>query len=96
MKRAVATLLYIYLYFAGVCGQEINVSAAFDTSRIFLGDHINFTVTIDKPLSYLLSVPVFKDTLLKNIEILNGPVIDSSYLKDGRIRIKGRISGNFI
>lgn len=88
MKRAIATLLYIYIYLAGLSGQEVNVSAAFDTSRIYLGDHINFTVTVDKPLSYLLSVPVFKDTLRKNIEILNGPVIDTSFLKDGRIRIR--------
>jgi len=88
MRQAVLILLYIYVCLAVASGQEVNVSAAFDTSRICLGDQINFTVTVDKPVSYLLSVPVFRDTLQKNIEILNGPVTDTSFLKDGRIRIR--------
>ena len=75
MKRAVVILLYIICISAGVLkGQEVNVTAAFDTSRIYLGDQINFTVTIDKPISYLLSIPVFKDTLYKNIEISEGTI----------------------
>ena len=88
MRQAVLILLYIYVCLAVASGQEVNVSAVFDTSRICLGDQINFTVTVDKPVSYLLSVPVFRDTLQKNIEILNGPVTDTSFLKDGRIRIR--------
>lgn len=71
-------------------GQEVNVISAFDTSRIYLGDQINYTLTIDKPVSYILSVPVFKDTLQKNLEILKGPLTDTSFLKDGRIRIRNR------
>jgi hypothetical protein len=88
MKRTVTIVLYICSHVAVVCGQEVNVTAAFDSSKIYLGDHVNFTVTVDKPLNYPLSVPVFKDTIRKNIEILNGPLVDTSFLKDGRIRIR--------
>lgn len=88
IKRLSFILLYIYVTLASLKGQEVNVTAAFDTSRIYLGDQINFTITIDKPISYLLAIPVFKDTLYKNIEILKGPSIDTSNLKDGRIRIR--------
>jgi hypothetical protein len=88
MKKTAAILLHIFVYVATVPGQEVSVTAAFDSSRIYLGDHIYFTVTLDRPISYLLSIPAFKDTLQKNIEILNGPVTDTSVLKDGRIRIR--------
>lgn len=88
MKRFSAILLYIYVSFSGANGQEVKVTAVFDSSRIYVGDQTNFTVTIDKPVSYLLSVPLFRDSLKKNIEILMGPLVDTSFLKDGRMRIR--------
>jgi hypothetical protein len=88
MKRYSVILLYIYISLSAALAQEVNVTAAFDSSRIFIGDQINFTLTIDKPVSYLLSVPVFRDSLMKNIEVLNGPSTDTSFLKDGRMRIR--------
>jgi hypothetical protein len=87
MKRISAILLYIYVSFSVINAQEVKVTAAFDSSRIYIGDQTNFIVTIDKPVSYLLSIPIFRDSLKKNIEILKGPSIDTSFLKDGRIRI---------
>jgi len=68
-------------------GQEVTVTAAFDTSRIFIGDQISFTVSVDQPGDIKLSLPHFKDTLTGKIEILHGPVTDSSGLPDSRIRI---------
>jgi hypothetical protein len=88
MKRFTAILLYIYVSLSGTVAQEVKVTSVFDTSRIYIGDQINFTITIDKPISYLLSIPFFRDSLQKNIEILKGPSIDTSILKDGRMRIK--------
>jgi hypothetical protein len=88
MKRFSAILLYIYVSFSGADAQEVKVTAAFDSSRIYVGDQTNFTVTIDKPVSYVLSIPLFRDSLKKNIEILRGPLVDTSLLKDGRMRIR--------
>ena len=68
-------------------GQEISVSAAFDTTRIFIGDQTGFSVAIDQPADIRLTIPLFKDTLAKNIEILNGPVVDTLKTGDKRIRI---------
>ena len=88
MKRYSAILLYIYASLSGTFAQEVKVTASFDSTRIYIGDQTNFTVTIEKPVSYLLSLPFFKDSLQRNIEILKGPSIDTSFLKDGRIRIR--------
>ncbi len=67
-------------------GQDVKVTSAFDSTRIFIGDQIKFTVTVDQPEGLKLALPVFKDTLVKNIEILSGPVIDSAREK-GRLKI---------
>lgn len=88
MKRLFSIILYIYVSQVAGIGQEVKVTAAFDSSKIYVGDQTNFTVTIEKPVSYILSFPVFKDSLVKNIEILKGPLTDTSFTKDGRIRIK--------
>lgn len=90
MKRFIAIFLFTCIALAGASAQEVKVTAVFDTSRIYLGDQINYTITVDKPVGYILSVPVLKDTLQKNLEILKGPLTDTSFLKDGRIRIRNR------
>jgi hypothetical protein len=64
-------------------GQDVKVIAAFDTSRIYIGDQIKFKVTVDQPTDLPLSILSFKDSLIKNIEILSGPVIDT-------IKLNGR------
>lgn len=82
------SVFFVFAILTATNGQELTISAAFDSSKIYVGDQINFTVTIDKPKNYSLSLPVFKDTLNKYIEILKGPLIDTSIIKDGRVRIR--------
>ena len=76
-KHITVCLFYCHL-FHSVRGQDVKVTSSFDSARIYIGDQIKFTVTIDKPEGLNLQFPVFKDTIIKNIEILSGPVIDSS------------------
>jgi len=71
-------------------GQNINVTASFDSTRILIGDQINFSVTVDQPSSAHLSLPLFRDTIVKNIEILSGPQIDTVPADNGRLRITGK------
>jgi len=87
MKRSI---IYIFLFVAAISasyGQNVNVTSSFDSTRIYIGDQIKYTIKIDQPAGLNLTLPFFKDTLCKNIEILSGPVVDSSSLNDGRIRI---------
>jgi hypothetical protein len=88
MKRFdIVILLLIFVLPSPAKGQEVSVTAAFDTSRIYIGDQINFSVFIDQPADIRLSLPFFKDTLSKNIEILSGPVTDTSSISGKKIRI---------
>jgi hypothetical protein len=88
MKRAGCFILFLISVFPfSSKGQEVIVTAAFDTSRILIGDQINFSVTVDQPAGLKLSLPVFRDSLSRNIEILSGPEIDTSILTGNKIRI---------
>lgn len=65
----------------------MTVTSSFDSSGIYIGDQIKFSIIVDQPADLRLDLPSFKDTLIKNIEILSGPVYDTTKIKDGRIRI---------
>jgi len=92
----VRSKIYIYLFLLiTTClpklnSQEVTVKAEFDTSRIYIGDQINFTVTVDQPAGIKLDIATSKDTLFGNIEILSGPAIDTMALENNRLRIINR------
>jgi hypothetical protein len=87
MKRLYISIFSTIIFISSAFCQEVKVTASVDTSRIYIGDQINYSITIDQPSGLRLSVPILKDTLIKNIEILAGPVVDSSIIKDGRVKI---------
>lgn len=88
MKRVLFILIFIYVSFYTIRAQDVKVTAAFDSARIFVGDQTIFTVTIEKPLNSKLTIPFFKDSIQSKIEILKGPLFDTTLLKDGRIRMR--------
>lgn len=87
MKKLILSIYLLVLIFASSFGQEVKVSSAFDSTKIFIGDQIKFTVTIDQPSNLKLSLPLFRDTLCKNIEIISGPRTDTAKAQSGRIKI---------
>ena len=88
MKRKGLTFIILVAVLSSAASQEVKVTTAFDTSRIYIGDQVKYTLTIEKPVSFLLSYPIFKDTLYSKIEILGGPDIDTSFMNDGRMKIR--------
>jgi hypothetical protein len=83
--RYIIAFIFFHL-FAAAYAQDVSVKSSFDSARIFIGDQIRYTVTIEKPAGLKLILPILKDTLIKNIEIVSGPVIDSTSL-GGRVKI---------
>jgi hypothetical protein len=83
--RYILALLLLQL-FSSASAQDVKVKSSFDSTRIFIGDQIRFTVTIEKPAGLKLILPALKDTLIKNIEIVSGPVVDSTP-QGGRMKI---------
>jgi hypothetical protein len=87
MKKLVFSIFLFISIISSSFGQDVNIKSSFDSSRIYIGDQIKFTITFDKPSDLRLTFPIFKDTLCKNIEIISGPRVDSSSIQNGRIKI---------
>jgi hypothetical protein len=87
MKRLFILIFQFISIISASFGQDVKVTASFDTSGIYIGDQVKFLITIDQPSNIKLTFPLFKDTLIKNIEVLSGPVSDTSKIQNGRIKI---------
>ncbi len=80
-------ILHSDLCYYGLNGQDISVTTAFDSTEIYLGDQIYFTIKVEQPSGAKLDVQQFSDTITKNIEIISGPYSDTSAIPDDRLRI---------
>ena len=87
MRKLFIAILTCFLTFLSAPGQEITVTARFDTTRILIGDQVSFSLIVDKPAGASLFIPRYADTLTKNVEILSGPVTDSTVTSDGKIKL---------
>jgi hypothetical protein len=87
MKKFILSIFLFISIISFSVGQEVKITSSFDSTKIFIGDQIKFTITIDKPSDLKLAIPVFKDTLCKNIEIISGPKTDSTTIQNGRIKV---------
>lgn len=87
IKRRYYLVSFLVFLTVVLKGQEVSVTSAFDTTRILIGDQIKFTITVEQPKDIKLTLPFFRDTIRKNIEILSGPKSDTSKVSDNRIRI---------
>lgn len=89
MKKLISHIV-LSLFACVASAQDISLKTEFDTTRILIGDQIGFTVTVEQPADMKLDFPVYRDTLVRNIEIIRGPETDSSVLGENRLRIKER------
>lgn len=87
MRRLFFSIFLFISFISSSYCQDVKVTAVFDTSRIYIGDQTHFSITVEQPAGLNLTIPFFKDTLFKKIEILSGPIVDSSINKEGRIKI---------
>jgi hypothetical protein len=87
MKKLIFILIVIISAVISAEGQDIKVTASFDTSRIYIGDQIHYTITVVRPPELQVAISTLKDTLCKNIEIVSGPAHDSLLMPDNKLKI---------
>jgi uncharacterized repeat protein (TIGR01451 family) len=87
MRRSIINIILLLVLVPGAMGQDVKVTSSFDSSLIYIGDQIKFTITVEQPSGLSLTLPFFKDTLSKNIDIISGPVFDTTINDNGRIKI---------
>jgi len=87
MQRFIVLIFLFISIISSSAGQDVKITSSFDSTRISIGDQIKYTITVEKPSGIKLQLPVFKDTISKNIDIISGPKIDSVKDKNGRTKI---------
>ena len=49
MKRLLIICYILMFPVADIIAQDVTISSAFDTTRIYIGDHVGYTVTVEQP-----------------------------------------------
>lgn len=68
-----------------VSGQIVTVRADFDADSVMLGEQLTYTISAESDDDVMIGLPVYSDTLSKEIEIIEVSDIDTTYKDDRRI-----------
>ena len=90
MQKNLINILTLFFLFSVADGQDVTVTSRLDTSRIYIGDQIIYTISVDQPDDIVLDFKPLRDTLIRNIEILSGPVQDTINTSEGRLIIENK------
>ena len=74
-----------------VSAQDSKVKASIDTTRILIGDQVNILLELEQNHADQYQFPVFRDTLLKNLEILSVSQIDTQEIDLNHSLLRQRI-----
>jgi hypothetical protein len=86
MKKLFYIYLLILLGFTSTA-QEVNVKAWFDTTRILIGDQVNYNIELNHNKGLNIIYPELNDTIAKGIEILESEGPDTISNTDENIRV---------
>jgi hypothetical protein len=74
-----------------VKAQKASVRANIDSTRILIGDQVNILYELEHKAGQTYNFPIFKDTLVKNVEVLSISPVDSQVLESGRVKLTQRL-----
>ena len=57
MKRLYFSVILFISFISASYSQDVKVTAAFDTSRIYIGDQTHFSIIVEQPAGLNLSIP---------------------------------------
>ncbi len=82
---------YILLIFILVSNftqaQNLVIKANIDTNHILIGDIVNFTLKVTKPVGLQLAFPELHDTITEKIDILQSDTLDTLTTQDNQVTL---------
>ena len=76
-KRLVLTIVITVGIIVVSFAQKPGVSASIDTNNVLIGDHITYTYNFKFPSKAKVTLPLFADTITKNIEVVSVALPDT-------------------
>lgn len=80
-------ILLIFVSFRGL-SQSITVKASVDTNVILIGDQIKLHLELTQPNNFQVNFPIFNDTIIDKIEILDRSNIDTVEVNNKLLLLK--------
>lgn len=77
--------------FSVVMAQDVTVKAKMDTTEFLIGDQVGLELEVKQPIKEFIGIPIFKEELTKQIEILEQSENDTTLLESGHFIIKKRL-----
>ena len=65
--------------------------ASVSADSILIGDQVDLSIWAQVPNNYSIIFPVFADTIVTGIEVLNNPIIDTTTLDDQRVEYSYKV-----
>lgn len=87
MNRILMVGTALALLLAVKAGAQVNVSARIDTSMMLIGDQTNFSLEATFPQGYSVSLPVFADTIIHKLEVVEAGKPDTA-VSDRIVRLE--------
>ena len=81
-------VLVVLASIKSVYAQEIKVNAKLDTNLILIGDQLKFKIEVEQNRNVYTEFPVFNDTIVSSIEIVERSEIDTTFLSDKIIHLE--------
>lgn len=84
---------FLYLIFLFCCcgvlnAQKIDIKSTIDTNQLLIGDQILFSIKITVPNNTNLTFPIYTDTIIKGIEVVENRKIDTISQQNGLITMQ--------
>ncbi|MFP4488793.1 MAG: hypothetical protein ACLFN1_05775 [Bacteroidales bacterium] len=84
MRRLLLLILTINIC-ASAYAQDVTVEARLDSSLIYIGDRVQYSIKVKQPDDIRLIMPEYRDTIISNIEILSQTAVDTARDSDGNL-----------
>jgi hypothetical protein len=95
MRFRSMTILIILMYSLHVSGQMIAVKSQFSEDSIMIGNHVEYSITVESPDDIFVRFPEYSDTITGQLEILKESKTDTLISDDGRILKRSYVLTSF-
>lgn len=82
MKKRIILLILLVSFVAPIFAQEVSVTAKVDSVELMIGDQTDLVVQVTLDSKLQAKLPVFNDTIVKGIEVLETSPVDTTYNAD--------------
>lgn len=91
LQRYILLVLFMVPLMGAMGQTEVRVKATLDSSRIVIGGQLNLTLEVSQPSGLSVKFPVFKDTIVKSVEVVERGKVDTISRENGRIEMVQKI-----